>query len=106
MNILDLCRILYDEATFNLISKTLTSEKEYLQIDVLSRVQFLTDLHGLAWIGDIEYKVLFEGLKLLWHETEYPVWSTGLAIIGSLRYMLSLTDIVGQFMVNVIYSNE
>lgn len=86
----------------NLIIAALTNEKDYLQIDVLSRAQFLSDLHGLAWIGDIEYKVLFEALNLLKHETEYPVWITGLAILSSLRYMLSITDIINPYTVNLI----
>lgn len=74
----------------------------YTQISPMSRAHFLSDLAGLAWTGDVEYKVAFETIQLLQFETDYLVWINGINFLSGIRFMLSNGIISQNYYVSII----
>lgn len=90
----------YDEKNWKLLESTLNNEQEYNKIDTINRVQLLVDILGLAWIGEIDYRLAFDVISYLHHEIEYLPWKSALSTIHDVSRMLLRTPTFGYFKVS------
>lgn len=95
----------YGEQMWKRISQTLLDKQNFMKLDVFSRVQLLSDMYGLAWIGRLNYSFMFETFGFLKYETEYAVWRNAWSILGSLRLMLAGTQLRAAYQVDLIPTN-
>ncbi|XP_046683122.1 aminopeptidase N-like isoform X2 [Homalodisca vitripennis] len=91
-----LYRVNYDKDNWNLLADVLNSP-DYTKIDVLNRVQILSDALDLAWRGDLPYPLAFRLVSYLKHETEYLPWRAALNTLNNIDRMMRRTPKYGQF---------
>lgn len=99
LNFIGLFRVDYDDENWRLLEASLADENSFSKIDPLNRVQIITDVLGLAWIGKLKYPTVFEILQYLKHEPEYLPWKTAMSSLGEIKEMLRRSPIYGYFKV-------
>lgn len=101
--VIGLFRVDYDDENWRLLEASLADENSFSKIDPLNRVQIITDVLSLAWIGKLKYPMAFNVIQYLQHEPEYLPWKTAMSSLGEIKEMLRRTPIYGYFKVCMSY---